>query len=169
MSLPPAHTQSAREARFTFYCTLCSKGYQRIHEFEAHENSYDHQHKKRFQEMKAMQKPLYYSSKRSSAVGSADGSSGSIIPIKLLGTGTGDASASAATAAAAAAGVVKKKKGGFKSAFGNAGVVSVLPSEKTKGVVGDGDPEGGAVAAGADGDESTDDEGCYDPARPTGV
>lgn len=169
MSLPPAHTQSAREARFTFYCTLCSKGYQRIHEFEAHENSYDHQHKKRFQEMKAMQKPLHYSSKRSSAMGSADDSNGSIIPIKLLGTGVSDASASPATAAAAAAGVVKKKKGGFKSAFGNASVASVLPSEKTKVVVGDGGREGVAEAAGVDGDESTDDEGCYDPARPTGV
>jgi hypothetical protein len=25
---------------------LCQKGYSRINEFEAHENSYDHQHKK---------------------------------------------------------------------------------------------------------------------------
>lgn len=49
-------------ARKSFYCIysllqwdygeangigeLCSKGYSRMNEFEAHENSYDHQHKK---------------------------------------------------------------------------------------------------------------------------
>ncbi|KAI5778899.1 hypothetical protein EDC01DRAFT_622140 [Geopyxis carbonaria] len=54
--MPPARTESAREARKAFHCDLCGKGYSRIHEFEAHENSYDHQHKKRFMEMKAMQR-----------------------------------------------------------------------------------------------------------------
>ena len=39
-------TESAREARKSFYCDLCQKGYSRINEFEAHEGSYDHQHKK---------------------------------------------------------------------------------------------------------------------------
>ena len=39
-------TESAREARKSFYCELCQKGYSRINEFEAHEGSYDHQHKK---------------------------------------------------------------------------------------------------------------------------
>lgn len=33
---------------------MCSKGYARINEFEAHENSYDHQHRKRLKEMKAL-------------------------------------------------------------------------------------------------------------------
>ncbi|PSK56034.1 Zinc finger protein 804A [Elsinoe australis] len=37
-----------------FYCNLCGKGYARAPELEAHENSYDHQHKKRLKEMKAM-------------------------------------------------------------------------------------------------------------------
>ncbi|PNS20804.1 Zinc finger protein 804A [Sphaceloma murrayae] len=37
-----------------FFCTLCGKGYARAPELEAHENSYDHQHKKRLKEMKAM-------------------------------------------------------------------------------------------------------------------
>ncbi|EPS36522.1 hypothetical protein H072_9944 [Dactylellina haptotyla CBS 200.50] len=32
------------------------KGYGRMNEFEAHESSYDHQHKKRFMEMKQMQR-----------------------------------------------------------------------------------------------------------------
>ena len=39
-------TESAREARKSFYCELCSKGYSRMNEFEAHEGSYDHLHKK---------------------------------------------------------------------------------------------------------------------------
>lgn len=37
-----------------FFCELCQKGYSRSQELEAHENSYDHQHKKRLKEMKAM-------------------------------------------------------------------------------------------------------------------
>lgn len=39
-------TESAKEARKAFYCELCSKGYGRINDFEAHESSYDHLHKK---------------------------------------------------------------------------------------------------------------------------
>ena len=44
--MSPPQTESAREARKSFYCELCQKGYSRINEFEAHEGSYDHQHKK---------------------------------------------------------------------------------------------------------------------------
>ncbi|CAD0085218.1 unnamed protein product [Aureobasidium vineae] len=51
-ALPSAQTESARELRRNFYCDLCSKGYARITELEAHENSYDHQHRKRMKEMK---------------------------------------------------------------------------------------------------------------------
>lgn len=39
-------TESAREARKSFYCELCGKGYSRMNEFETHEGSYDHLHKK---------------------------------------------------------------------------------------------------------------------------
>ena len=39
-------TESAKEARKAFYCELCAKGYGRINDFEAHESSYDHLHKK---------------------------------------------------------------------------------------------------------------------------
>ncbi|KAF8539753.1 hypothetical protein BDD12DRAFT_836765 [Trichophaea hybrida] len=102
-TLPPALTSSAREARFSFYCTLCSKGYQRIHEFEAHENSYDHQHKKRFQEMKAMQKPTFTRT---------TDDNGGIKSISLVAEKKG-------------------KKGGFKSAFGG-GKVGVKKEEEEK-------------------------------------
>lgn len=52
--LPSAQTESARELRRAFFCEMCQKGYARINEFEAHENSYDHQHRKRLKEMKAL-------------------------------------------------------------------------------------------------------------------
>jgi len=63
-TLPEATTESAREARKSFFCTrplytgfempnlisstgeLCQKGYARMNDFEAHEGSYDHQHRK---------------------------------------------------------------------------------------------------------------------------
>ena len=61
-ALPQATTESAKEARKAFFCTppglslksnanihqgeLCNKGYARQNEFDAHEGSYDHQHRK---------------------------------------------------------------------------------------------------------------------------
>lgn len=42
----PSQTESAREARKSFHCELCGKGYARMNEFEAHEGSYDHLHTK---------------------------------------------------------------------------------------------------------------------------
>ncbi|KAF9283065.1 G patch domain-containing protein 8 [Mortierella alpina] len=35
-----------------FYCTLCDKQYERISDYEVHLSSYDHNHKKRFKDMK---------------------------------------------------------------------------------------------------------------------
>ncbi|KAG0302753.1 G patch domain-containing protein 8 [Dissophora globulifera] len=35
-----------------FYCALCDKQYERISDYEVHLSSYDHNHKKRFKEMK---------------------------------------------------------------------------------------------------------------------
>ncbi|CAK4034811.1 G patch domain-containing 8 [Lecanosticta acicola] len=55
-ALPQAATESAREARKSFFCQLCQKGYARMNEFEAHEGSYDHQHRKRLKEMKQISK-----------------------------------------------------------------------------------------------------------------
>ncbi|KAF2863821.1 hypothetical protein K470DRAFT_196566, partial [Piedraia hortae CBS 480.64] len=53
-TLPQATTDSAREARRSFFCDLCQKGYARINDFEAHEASYDHLHKKRIKELKQL-------------------------------------------------------------------------------------------------------------------
>ncbi|KAH8768434.1 hypothetical protein F5883DRAFT_670121 [Diaporthe sp. PMI_573] len=53
-TLPPAATAAAREALQSFYCQLCQKGYSRHNEYEAHLSSYDHSHKVRLKEMRAM-------------------------------------------------------------------------------------------------------------------
>ncbi|TGZ82015.1 hypothetical protein EX30DRAFT_212868 [Ascodesmis nigricans] len=147
-SLPPALTASAREARQAFYCNLCSKGYARIHDFEAHENSYDHQHKKRFQEMKAMQRasqrPANGESRESSEMTG-------IKPISLAGVGTGKAKPGF-------------KKAGFKSAFGGEKPVTV-PGVKEKEDEKKKVEEVGLVESSED--EEIDGEPLYDPARPT--
>ncbi|CCX33209.1 zinc finger domain-containing protein [Pyronema domesticum] len=144
MSLPPPLTASAREARFAFYCTLCSKGYSRIHEFEAHENSYDHQHKKRFQEMKAMQKPVFKSER------SDDGGGGVMRAIKIEPLGG-------------------KKKGGFKSAFGavegKKDEGKVLAGGKDPAVTGKKEE---AAEQREEESETEDEADAYDPERPTG-
>jgi len=40
----------------TYYCSLCNKQYKNIGEMQNHLNSYDHHHKKRFQDMKVTEK-----------------------------------------------------------------------------------------------------------------
>ncbi|KAH7436473.1 hypothetical protein KP509_05G021500 [Ceratopteris richardii] len=44
-----------KEIRKVFYCELCNKQYKLAMEFETHLSSYDHNHKKRFKEMKEQQ------------------------------------------------------------------------------------------------------------------
>ncbi|XP_061366229.1 uncharacterized protein LOC133309463 [Gastrolobium bilobum] len=43
-----------KEIRKVFYCDLCNKQYKLAMEFEAHLSSYDHNHRKRFKQMKEM-------------------------------------------------------------------------------------------------------------------
>ncbi|XP_042474946.1 G patch domain-containing protein 8 [Macadamia integrifolia] len=43
-----------KEIRKVFYCDLCNKQYKLAMEFEAHLSSYDHNHRKRFKEMKEL-------------------------------------------------------------------------------------------------------------------
>lgn len=43
-----------KEIRKVFYCDLCNKQYKLAVEFEAHLSSYDHNHRKRFKEMREM-------------------------------------------------------------------------------------------------------------------
>ncbi|KAK9461043.1 uncharacterized protein V1516DRAFT_674854 [Lipomyces oligophaga] len=53
---PAPRTDSAKQALKNFYCDLCQKGYGRMNEYETHINSYEHQHKKRYNELRKMQK-----------------------------------------------------------------------------------------------------------------
>ncbi|MCJ1384146.1 hypothetical protein MMC17_007262 [Xylographa soralifera] len=133
-----------------------------MNEFEAHESSYDHQHKKRLKEMKQMQRDPLASSKARKAERKADEKSGliSIKPVKLdlassVGAGSGF------------------KKGGFKNAFG-AEEVKEEEMETTGIRAGSGSKK---VGGGDDRDvtvrqelveSDTDDEyEYYDPRRPT--
>ncbi|KAF7560032.1 hypothetical protein G7046_g4123 [Stylonectria norvegica] len=105
-TLPPAQTSSARDAQKSFYCSLCSKGYSRMNDYEAHLSSYDHSHKQRLKDMKAMVRDPNAGARARKAEAKAEG----LVAIKLPGQ----------DAAPAAGGGFKKggfKKSGFKSAF----------------------------------------------------
>ncbi|TKA70597.1 hypothetical protein B0A55_06700 [Friedmanniomyces simplex] len=100
-ALPQAATESAREARKSFFCELCQKGYARMNDFEAHEGSYDHQHRKRLKEMKQLTKDPNAANKAREAERKANEEAGlKSINVSLPG---------------AAAGSSTKKKPVFKS------------------------------------------------------
>ena len=155
-TLPAASTASAKAARSAFFCSLCQKGYSRINEFEAHESSYDHQHKKRLKEMKEMQRQVVQPKKEEK---------GPLMQIKLGGSGKSVAGSSGAGTSGGF------KKGGFKSAFAAAedevevkkeqdGVEVVAKLESAQEV---------EMTKEEDVDSDvTDQEDYYDPRRPTG-
>uniref|UniRef100_A0A8H7NLI2 C2H2-type domain-containing protein n=1 Tax=Bionectria ochroleuca TaxID=29856 RepID=A0A8H7NLI2_BIOOC len=89
-TLPAAQTSSAREAQKSFYCTLCSKGYSRMNDYEAHLSSYDHSHKQRLRDMKAMVRDPNASSRARKAEAKADG----IVSIKMPQDGSGSTTSS---------------------------------------------------------------------------
>jgi hypothetical protein len=83
-----------------------------MNDYEAHLSSYDHSHKQRLRDMKAMVRDPNASNRARRAEAKADG----MVSIKLAGQDAGGASAAAATGGAG----FKKggfKKSGFKSAF----------------------------------------------------
>ncbi|KAI1111594.1 hypothetical protein F5Y14DRAFT_304639 [Nemania sp. NC0429] len=121
-TLPPAQTSSARAALQSFYCDLCSKGYSRMNDYEAHLGSYDHSHRQRMKDMKQMVKDPTAGARARRAEAKADG----LISIKLgsaaaaagaAGGGPGDANNGGGGAAAAGFKKSGFKKAGFKSAF----------------------------------------------------
>ncbi|KAJ2892123.1 hypothetical protein MKZ38_010219 [Zalerion maritima] len=156
-TLPPAQTSSAREAMQSFYCQLCSKGYSRMNDYEAHLSSYDHAHRQRLKDMKDMLKGD--SSRTRKAEARADG----LISIKI-----GSDPASSSTSGSGF------KKGGFKKAgFAPIGGGAPKPDianedetasdlTKTAG--------GGTKKSTNDQESDTEDEGyeLYDPRNPSG-
>jgi uncharacterized protein YjlB len=158
LTLPPASTTSAKAFRSAFYCDLCSKGYSRQNEYDAHESSYDHQHKKRLKEMKSMQKQAQQPLKGREE-------KGPLVQIKL-----GVGKTNEGTGGGGVGSGVKKggfKKGGFKSAFG-------VGEDEEQVEIKKGDEEVFSMGAGrakpAQDEDSnvTDEEDYYDPRQPTG-
>ncbi|OAL39344.1 hypothetical protein AYO20_01214 [Fonsecaea nubica] len=143
-TLPPASTQSAKQARSAFFCSLCQKGYSRMNEFEAHESSYDHQHKKRLKEMKEMQRQVQPKKEEK----------GPLMQIKLGGA-----------TKSAAAGSGGFKKGGFKNAFAPAVEEPKPELEKRHETE---PPVAEKRDVDMDDSDLTEDEDYYDPRKPTG-
>ncbi|KAL2062388.1 hypothetical protein VTL71DRAFT_6654 [Oculimacula yallundae] len=103
---------------------LCSKGYARMNEYEAHLSSYDHSHKQRLKDMRQLTRDPLASSKARKAEAKANSQSG-LISIKI---GEGGSSAGGS-------GGFKKagfKKAGFKSAFAPADGEGVKEEERTE-------------------------------------
>ncbi|TGO45700.1 hypothetical protein BOTNAR_0645g00010 [Botryotinia narcissicola] len=161
---PAPKTESAREAVKSFYCELCSKGYARMNEYEAHLSSYDHSHKQRLKDMRQLTRDPMASSKARKAEAKANSQSG-LISIKLSGE--------ASSSTGATAGGFKKggfKKSGFKSAFApiDGGGADAPANEDIEEKI----QAGGSLGVKEAGLESdTDDEQygyeMYDPRYPT--
>ncbi|RYP62693.1 hypothetical protein DL769_007200 [Monosporascus sp. CRB-8-3] len=173
-TLPPAQTSSARAAMQSFYCDLCSKGYSRMNDYEAHLSSYDHSHRQRMKDMKQMVKDPTAGARARKAEAKADG----LISIKLgdagaISTTSSTTGASATASGGGGGGGFKKggfKKSGFKSAFapvgGAASEDDVAGDDKSKE---DKTEVRRAVLMDENVESDTEDEGyeVYDPSRPT--
>ncbi|GAM42211.1 C2H2 finger domain protein [Talaromyces pinophilus] len=109
---PAPKTDSARSALSSFTCTLCNKSYSRHPEYEAHIGSYDHQHRKRLQDLKQLSRDPNAAERARKAERKADAEAG------LVRVDTTTASAAAAgTTTTGGGGGGGFKKGGFKSSF----------------------------------------------------
>ncbi|CAM1501548.1 Fc.00g035320.m01.CDS01 [Cosmosporella sp. VM-42] len=157
-TLPPAQTAAAREAQKSFYCNLCSKGYSRMNDYEAHLSSYDHSHKQRLKDMKAMVRDPNAGARARKAEAKAEG----LVSIKLATqetpTGTG--------------GGFKKggfKKSGFKSAFTRVEGPATTAEKAPKAANVLETPVNPALQKTTSGESDTEDEGyeMYDPRFPT--
>ncbi|KAK4185956.1 hypothetical protein QBC35DRAFT_287108 [Podospora australis] len=160
-NLPPAQTASAREALQHLYCQLCQKGYSRMNDYQAHLSSYDHSHKQRLKDMKAMVKGAGTAQRKE------DKPEG-MVSIKL-----GEA------AAGSTSGGFKKggfKKTGFKAAFVPVGTTTAgAPTPTTPAATAEKKGDISTVL-GAEKpvrsellESDTEDEGyeVYDPRKPT--
>ncbi|PWY64524.1 putative C2H2 finger domain protein [Aspergillus heteromorphus CBS 117.55] len=112
---PTPKTESARSALSSFTCTLCNKSYSRHPEYEAHISSYDHQHRKRLQDLKQLSRDPNAAEKARRAERKADAEAGLRVidtpkNVTVPTTGAGIRSGTSS-------GGGGFKKGGFKSSF----------------------------------------------------
>ncbi|KAE8362482.1 hypothetical protein BDV27DRAFT_17844 [Aspergillus caelatus] len=131
---PAPKTESARSALSSFTCTLCNKSYSRHPEYEAHISSYDHQHRKRLQDLKQLSRDPNAAEKARRAERRADAEAG----LRVIDTKAG---AAVGTGGGGGGGGGGFKKGGFKSSFTTV-KGPVAPTAPTKkNVLGDDDDE----------------------------
>ncbi|KAL4780491.1 hypothetical protein BJX76DRAFT_337898 [Aspergillus varians] len=182
---PAPKTESARSALSSFTCTLCNKSYSRHPEYEAHIGSYDHQHRKRLQDLKQLSRDPNAAEKARRAEKKADAEAGLRVLDSAksgLASGTGSSGSGGGF-----------KKGGFKSSFTTVKGPAAPAAPTRKNVLGDDDDEKDYILVaekGSDarlksdkspstsqelGESDTDEEymadtvggGYYDPRRPT--
>lgn len=112
-------TDSARSALSSFTCSLCNKSYSRHPEYEAHMGSYDHQHRKRLQDLKQLSRDPNAAERARKAERKADAEAG-LVRVNNIGNNSNNnnnnnnASSNATTSGGGGGGF---KKGGFKSSF----------------------------------------------------
>lgn len=141
-----------------------------MNEYESHLSSYDHAHKQRMRDMKAMVRDPGASSRARKAEAKADG----LVSIKLAGQ-DGESGSGAGAAGGGGGGGFKKggfKKSGFKSAFAPAegqqstnAAVEQTPSQPKRDTL----AKPPLMASSSLVESDTEDEGyeVYDPRYPT--
>ncbi|KAJ5385363.1 Zinc finger C2H2 [Penicillium concentricum] len=170
---PAPRTESARSALSSFTCTLCNKSYSRHPEYEAHIGSYDHQHRKRLQDLKQLTRDPNAIEKNRRAERKADAQAG----LKVIETPGHNVVPSG--------GGTGFKKGGFKSSFATVKGTVVPTAPVKKNVLGDDEEDNIPIPQNDDPsdvgrprkiesgdmesetDEEYGPEGHYDPHRPT--
>jgi hypothetical protein len=116
-----------------------------MNEFEAHQSSYDHQHKKRLKDMKEMQRQVSVATRKEEK--------GPLMSIKLGGAGKDGVGAGGSGGGF--------RKGGFKKMNAFAPVDGLVVEDE-------GVKEEVKVEVGVEADSDvTDDEDYYDPRKPT--
>ncbi|EKV08497.1 Zinc finger, C2H2 [Penicillium digitatum] len=170
---PAPRTESARSALSSFTCGLCNKSYSRHPEYEAHIGSYDHQHRKRLQDLKQLTRDPNAVEKNRRAERKADAQAG----LKVIETPV--------EKVAPSGGSTGFKKGGFKSSFAAVKGTVAPTAPVKKNVLGDDEEDDNPKTKGdnpskvgrpqksecgdleSETDEEYGQEGYYDPRRPT--
>ncbi|KAL2836215.1 hypothetical protein BJY01DRAFT_252096 [Aspergillus pseudoustus] len=151
---PAPKTESARSALSSFTCALCNKSYSRHPEYEAHISSYDHQHRKRLQDLKQLSRDPQAAEKARRAEKKADAEAG----LRVLDAGKiGSVSTSTTSIGGGGGGF---KKGGFKSSFTTVKGPAAPVAPTKRNVLGEDDDEV---------DERSATDGAYDAVRPRSV
>ncbi|KAL4936985.1 hypothetical protein BDV06DRAFT_227377 [Aspergillus oleicola] len=136
---PAPKTESARSALSSFTCTLCNKSYSRHPEYEAHIGSYDHQHRKRLQDLKQLSRDPNAAERARRAEKKADAEAG----LRVIETAKAAPEPGAGIGGDAKGGGFKK--GGFKSSFTAVKGPTAPAAPTKKNVLGDDDDEGDGV------------------------